>query len=102
MVCDINCSLLILGTVDDWARLNIEKESPDVLAIMKFYAALDSCDKELILEENAPEECPTVIKIESENVNGSKQLLSNIVLFILAVCGYNGVSVYKMLLISTL
>ncbi|XP_060593900.1 uncharacterized protein LOC132748334 [Ruditapes philippinarum] len=74
------------GTVDDWARLNIEKESPDVLAIMKFYAALDSCDKELILEENAPEECPTVIKIESENVNGSKRLLSNIVLLILAVC----------------
>ncbi|XP_053390799.1 uncharacterized protein LOC128553650 [Mercenaria mercenaria] len=76
------------GTVDEWARLNIEKESPDVLKMMKFYAALDSCDRELVLEENAsgPEKCPSVIKVEAGNINGSGVRVANIPLVIFVVC----------------
>lgn len=75
-----------VGTVDTWARLNIEKESPDVLAMMKFYAALDSCDRELILEEgNKPDICPSVIKIETDDVNGSSRIMTNAVLFFLSL-----------------
>lgn len=52
------------GTVDDWARMNIEKESKNVVEMMKFYAALDSCDEELHKEHVV---CPDVLpRAESE------------------------------------
>ncbi|KAL4218663.1 hypothetical protein ACF0H5_021252 [Mactra antiquata] len=51
------------GTINDWARLNIEKESPNVTEIMKFYAALDSCDDELFKENT---QCPPVRQPEQK------------------------------------